>query len=930
MTSNQPAFDFYVPPMPSIVHVPEPRPPARAPITGYDVKTLRKQNDFLLSEIRDREERHVLLYQQNRELWKYTQDLINASRTNAHDMKEHVTKLYAELQHSHKIRSDLAAQLALARDSKALVKQIYKSVGKAQFDGADAERLAAEAERAVEGARADNGLLRATLRKRLEHLQLVEWQIDESMDREKMDSIMLVAEDFWSNNLTILRAAYMRFRRGIGSLVRLSNLKKTMARVYHGYLKRRFFFMYQFFMKKRAFMHACRRKRGWEGVKRALLRWKLHTATERLCKRRRAKRLLRTSFGSWAKNLQDRKFGNWAQLVTVDFRARQALLKAFRGWKGQSMLLGWLSPVLAQMERKAVRHFKRQVFIAMRRATQEERLRSQAQVLRVFNQRVYRLFDAWRGACQAVWQRRGMLLVRFIRNSQALVVKRSVDSRRTKRACAAHVSWQKFDAVRRWAQHSKHLLYLQRKVVRFSSLSIMRNRHILKAYLSIMQVATATIHRRKNCWKVSRVFCLHRRARKGFFAWRRTVRDDVAQRRRHHAKMFNLAMYSWKVLKWNRVQQRRASGAAAALLARKGKDGMRQMLLHLRSLTLRRRAETYALGRITRSQRQKHLVGCFIFWRGRWTSIIYQRMKDSNVEAERFRVQIGLKVAELGDLDRNHAELSKLSAEQGQKVALLQSELDAKQVVIRESAAALEAKRHEKQSMQVQWEVLRQELDQANFERKRLCDIENMLLREREKDNEYLRSRSEEAEALLRALQSEGAALRADAKLAHELAGDAERIAAQSVGYEESILQESQASAAALEQLEQAKRAEAASTAQAHNGLQESLEGMQQRLNAVLKEGFSEIHQAESDLRAKTSETRVANSAASLLEARNAELERILAEEERALRQLDRQQAGRFEAREMQSMGADALESSLQSMHQRVERLVSRMGVGSV
>jgi len=896
------------------------------------VKTLRKQNDFLLSEIRDREERHILLYQQNRELWKYTQDLINASRANAHDMKEHVTKLYAELQHSHKIRSDLSAQLILARDSKALIKQIYKNIGKAQFDGADAERLSAEAERAVAGAQSENELLRSTLKKKLANLQLIEWQIDESVDREKMDSIMLVAEDFWNNNLTILRSAYSRFKRGIGSMLKLSNFKKAMVHVYHGYLKRKFFATYKFFLEKRALMHQCRRKRGGEAVKWTLLQWKLYTATERHCKRQRQKMLLRVTFGSWAKGLRDKKFGDWAQQATADFRARRALVKAFRGWKGQSMILGWYSPVLVRMERQAVLHFKRQVLVVWRRVAREERLRSQEQALRVRYLLVYRLFDAWKHVCKAVWQRRGMLLVRFIRNSQALVVKRSVDARRQQRARAAHGAWGQFSAVRRWARRAKHVLYLKRKVVRFSSLSIMRNRHMLKAYLTCLQVATATIHRRKNCFKVSKIYYKHRTARVGFQTWRQNVREDIASRRRYNAKMLNLAMYSWQVFAASRLQQRRASRVGTALRLRNGRESVRQVMYHLRGLVLRRRVETYAVRRIARSHHQKHLVGCFSFWRGSWTKAVFQRMKESSVEAERFRVQIGLKIAELSDLDRNHAELSKLSAEQRQKVGLLQEELDAKRAVIRESAAALEAKRQQQETMRVEWEALKQELDLANFERKRLCDIESMLLRERDKDYEYLKMRSDEAEALVRALQSEGAGLRADAKLAHELVGNAERIASQSIGFEESALQESEAGAVALEALEQAKKAEVETTGHAHIGLQENLEVMQQRLNVVLKEGFSEINKAESELRVKTSEVRAASSGAGVLEARNAELQRILEEEERDLLALESQQTSRFEAREMAGMAGTAglLEARLQAVHRRVEGLVSRMGARSM
>jgi len=40
---------FYVPQVPNITRVPEPRPARRAPLAGYDMKTLRKQIEHLQS-----------------------------------------------------------------------------------------------------------------------------------------------------------------------------------------------------------------------------------------------------------------------------------------------------------------------------------------------------------------------------------------------------------------------------------------------------------------------------------------------------------------------------------------------------------------------------------------------------------------------------------------------------------------------------------------------------------------------------------------------------------------------------------------------------------------------------------------------------------------------------------------------------------------
>ena len=38
---------FYIPQCPKITKVPEPKPTRKAPVAGYDMKTLRKQIEFL-------------------------------------------------------------------------------------------------------------------------------------------------------------------------------------------------------------------------------------------------------------------------------------------------------------------------------------------------------------------------------------------------------------------------------------------------------------------------------------------------------------------------------------------------------------------------------------------------------------------------------------------------------------------------------------------------------------------------------------------------------------------------------------------------------------------------------------------------------------------------------------------------------------------
>ena len=84
---------FYIPKVPELTKVPDPQPPKKAPLTGYDMRTLRKQIEFLQTEIQERMETQQLLYKQNEELWNYAQTLNQCNSSNANIMREQVGSL---------------------------------------------------------------------------------------------------------------------------------------------------------------------------------------------------------------------------------------------------------------------------------------------------------------------------------------------------------------------------------------------------------------------------------------------------------------------------------------------------------------------------------------------------------------------------------------------------------------------------------------------------------------------------------------------------------------------------------------------------------------------------------------------------------------------------------------------------------------------
>lgn len=158
MHANYPMQEplFYVPPCPSLTKVAEPRPPRRAPVAGYDMKTLRRQVDFLQTEMEEREAVQARLYAQNGELWTYSQSLAEAHARNAALVQAQVSHMHEELQRAHADRYALATQLQRAQESRALLTQLEADLHGARDEHKGIDRLRQEAEAALAGARAEN------------------------------------------------------------------------------------------------------------------------------------------------------------------------------------------------------------------------------------------------------------------------------------------------------------------------------------------------------------------------------------------------------------------------------------------------------------------------------------------------------------------------------------------------------------------------------------------------------------------------------------------------------------------------------------------------------------------------------------------------------------------------------------------------------
>ena len=155
---NYPSKDpiFHVLKVPQLTIIPDPKPPRKAPLAGYDMKTLRNQVEFLQSEIDDRTETQRLLFTQNDELWVYSRTLLECNKKNAVSMKQQVIALHEELQELHEERFLLSEKLESAEHSKELFLRMSVELTGARGAVTSAQRMALEAEEALKNVRKEN------------------------------------------------------------------------------------------------------------------------------------------------------------------------------------------------------------------------------------------------------------------------------------------------------------------------------------------------------------------------------------------------------------------------------------------------------------------------------------------------------------------------------------------------------------------------------------------------------------------------------------------------------------------------------------------------------------------------------------------------------------------------------------------------------
>eukprot|EP01032_Pedospumella_encystans_P007766 gene7766-9274_t len=446
---------FYVPRVPNIVKVPEPGAPKRQPPQGYDMRTLRKQLEFLTGEIEEKEETQNLLYTQNEQLWNYIQELMEANKANAQLMRGEVSKLHIELKNAHRERYNIAEKLQLARNSKQMLAELNLELQGAQLTVEEIERRKRDAENALLHAKEENSHLEEVLRSQQEEILGAHSELDAYRKRQVEEQALDLADDFFYTNKAVLRAAYYRFRAGVQKRFKLTRIASAMSSAYHAQLK------HMYFQKLCAFLHRCRvahlnvSRRRRESLTQCMVQWKVYAALEKYFKQSHRRVLLRRVFRAWRTEARETAYENWALLATQELHVLQFKRKFFHAWRKSTCFLYWHNPMVVMYEQQAQQHFTRKVFYAWRQASEQSKEDLQQKVEQVPKVVQWWHVRIWRELCESRWRRRGKLMRRFFRSLKLSVVEHAERLVTYKYAFTYWVSYKQRQALKQWIYHMR-------------------------------------------------------------------------------------------------------------------------------------------------------------------------------------------------------------------------------------------------------------------------------------------------------------------------------------------------------------------------------------------------------------------------------------------------------------------------------------------
>jgi hypothetical protein len=870
---------FHIPPLPQLERVPEPKPLKRSPVAGYDVKTLKRQVEFLQAEITEREGVHKQVHAQNEEMWEYIKDLIRSSHDNADRMKDYCSQLHSEVTTMTAERKELAEKVSLARDSKTLLQQIHKNLGHAKFSKEEMEHIRDQAEAAFMAARKENEILEDSLQNKVKEMQMMRWKIDENENREQYDAMLVAADEFRQTNKIVLRNALHRFMDGIGARMRISGIGARIQHNTRRHLLRTHFALYRGFMGRKAVMRRAQLRRDAEALQYNFLKLKLNNVLAKVQAKARRRVLLNRTFGTWKAGHTARKFDKWSVTVVSAFQDRKALRKFFNGWKQEVTFLHWHSRQVADLEWTAVRHFAKKVMAAWRAVLPECRAHDRLQTMAIGLYQRRRMFHEWKRICTAAWGRRGHLLLRFFKNLRRMVETEMIIEHTTAQAGRAFMklSWRRWRANLVRSRRERLAKYTVHSAQRYLSKNRRGVQHMFKQLL----LNSITSKRALTSKRAAQVCSVTYMKSQALNWWFHNSQSRVRRRADTRYRLLHLGVTSWQTFTSISSKFHAKAGAIARHHREQKLQNFRRQCLTTWHTNAHRSRSLRSLKAFVS---QKHAVEItrrlYLAWRVEWTRKIFWALKEQKIETARNMALADIKRSEIEDLKKNHVELQDMVTVQEGKLRDMEAQRDDKEKEMLDYMSACEARNEEKRQLEIEVEALMKELKHSEVERKKLRATEAMLLAQGQREKAMLEEKKANAEQILGMLKAESKQLQHDAIIAKKQSDHVSKKAEKSLAHNQKVLQERVVRQRELQELLEQRRDESQELLRERDTLQDELEAVAKKLRAVVGRDPAHLVEEQNTLRAKNSELLEVVSSANLAEARVSELKRIVEEME--------------------------------------------------
>lgn len=894
---------FIVPKAPNFQLIQAPQQSKKAPVPGYDMRTLRNQIDFLQDEVAEYNNYQGKLYHQNGQLIDYITSLLEANKNNSIVLKDQLKALNDEMKNLHGKRADLAEKLTLARTSKDLIKKLQQDLGPLHVKKDKALKLEAEAQQALLLAREENHKINTDLQEELDRLKNIHYELDDHRSREYEEEAETIAVDYWYTSPTVLRGVFNRFKKGIGRLVRLEFIHGIFERTRHLHTKGNCWLLWKNYIYRRRYMHRATKRRGGEALVLCMKRWKLYSVLQRHFHTSRRKHLLKRIVGLWRKSTNITKWESWALNAKNDFQQKKVIKSVFYGWKKQCMFIGWTSRIVLEKEDKAEYYFLNKLFKAWRRISIsliDDRQNGPIQSLPYIYCRKH--FVAWRLSCRRIWKRRGSLIRRFFRNCRSFISERIARNAVLSHAHKLWIGMKKKGTIRKWsaAVREKSRNGLGRDNLRY--FNTYRHKTILHHSLLKIAHCGALSRRQRACMKVAHHHHRDGLALWGLDTWRNHVRWIIAEKQHNEEILLRTVFTAWVVFVPMEKKERKIKDAVEHMFTSTTDRKIHGLFRRWKSIARKRRR----LHRCRDYLRWKHEKRVkTMYWsklRCFWSKALYWREKEVSIEHGHLSALNDLQDKEINELQKEKDRLDSTLNDLSETIIHLQNTIAEGDVRYKEQMTLLAKTKENKLVMESKLGDAIKDLKKATDERQRLQAVEQILKGMTERDEIERKAREKEAAIYIKNLKSENASLYEELAQAKEQAYIIQRVVDADISKQEQLLMESLQTSNTIEGLMHQRQKIVHSMEKENLAISYELEGVQRRIDELANSGIEVISEEQSDFRKKAAEVGSLRSNANLTEVRVVELRKVVLEQRAELINVRKKQILADEKVELQEL----------------------------